>query len=68
MGSASLPIEEASGLSEAELQQFLQQYGLTPCEGEASLHLRASKLKQAIESNPMLIDPARTADEKRAAY
>jgi len=39
-----------------------------PCEGDAPLAVRAYKLKQALDSNPLLIDPSRTDDEKRQLH
>ena len=39
-----------------------------PCEGKAPLEVRAAKLKEAITSNPLLVDPSRSPAEKRQAY
>ena len=52
-------------MDELELQAFLDEHQLVPCEGVAPLSVRAAKLKQAIDSNPELIDPSRTPGERQ---
>ena len=67
MGMAALPADHQPGLSEEELASFLAEHGLTPVDGAAPLAVRAAKLKAAIDNNAELVNPSRSAEDRRQA-